>query len=178
MITIKKCQESQLDLLFEIAIQSYSDTYQYLWSDKGLSYLEEFYKKADFKKELLASDIFYFLIYDADKAIGYFKLKNNEIAPYPQAKCTEIDKLYLLKEYSGKGIGKIIMEFIISLCKKKNRSILWLKTMETSSAKYFYAKYGFIQTEKTYLDYPTMKEEYRWILTMINKIRESEPLNK
>ncbi|OXA82087.1 Acetyltransferase (GNAT) domain-containing protein [Flavobacterium aquidurense] len=171
MITIKECQKNQLDLLFEIAIESYNDTYKYLWTDDGRSYLAEFYKKTDFKKELSLPDIFYFLIYDADKAIGYFKLRNNAISPYLKAQCIEIDKLYLLKKYANKGIGKIIMEFIISLCKEKNYSILWLKTMESSQAKYFYEKHKFIQIEKKYLDYPTMKQEYRWILTMIRKIK-------
>jgi GNAT superfamily N-acetyltransferase len=170
LITIKECQKSQLDLLFEIAITSYNDTYQYLWTDKGVTYLSEFYKKADFKKELSAPDIFYFLVFDADKAIGFIKLKNNATSIYPKEKCIEIDKLYLLKKYANKGIGKTIMSFIISFCKKKNCPILWLKTMESSQAKYFYEKHQFVQTDKKYLDYPTMKQEYRWILTMIRKI--------
>jgi GNAT superfamily N-acetyltransferase len=170
LITIKECKENDLELLFEIAIQTYNDTYQYLWSDNGAAYLEEFYKKDDFKKELSANDIFYFLVYDAAKVIGFFKLKNNAISPFEEVKCIEIDKLYLLKECSGKGIGKAVMKFIISLCKKKNHPILWLKTMESSEAKHFYEKHGFVQTEKSYLNYPTMKEEYRWILTMVKQI--------
>ena len=176
MITIKECQKSQLDLLFEIAIQTYNDTYPYLWSDGGVSYLAEFYKKTEFKKELSSPNIFYFLIYDADKAIGYFKIKKNVIAPYPAAYCTEIEKLYLLKEYMGKGIGKTIMEFIISLSKEQGRPVLWLKVMESSPAKYLYEKYGFIQTDKIYLDYPAMKKEYRWILTMVHRMEDIDYL--
>ncbi|MDR7370202.1 GNAT family N-acetyltransferase [Flavobacterium aquidurense] len=170
MITILECKKSQLDILFKVAIQSYNDTYQYLWTDNGQAYLDQFYKKEDFEKELSAPDIFYFLIYDADKAIGYFKLKNNGLEPYSKTQCIEIDKLYLLKEYSGKGFGKAIIEFIILFCKKKNHSILWLKTMESSEARYFYERQEFIQTAKNYLDYPTMKEEYKWILTMVKTL--------
>lgn len=170
MITFKECKIDQLDLLFKIAIQTYNDTYQYLWTDKGIAYLDKFYKRTDFEKELSASDIFYFLIYDADVAVGFFKLKNNKNTEYPEAESIEIDKLYLLKECSGKGIGKATMEFIVSFCKTKHYSILWLKTMEESLARQFYIKHGFVQTGKNYLDYPTMKEEYRWILTMVKKI--------
>jgi len=166
LITIKECQKNQLDLLFKIAIQSYNDTYQYLWTDKGKAYLDEFYKKEDFQKELSAPDTFYFMIYDSGRASGYFKIKHNSLSTYPTDQCTEIDKLYLLKDYMGKGLGKAVMEFIISLCKKNKRPILWLKTMETSDAKYFYEKQGFTQIDKVYLDYHTMKPEYRWILTM------------
>lgn len=170
MITIKKCQKNQLDLLFEIAIESYNDTYQYLWTDKGTAYLSEFYKKTAFQKELSAPGIFYFLVYDAEQAIGYFKLKNKEIGVYPKPQCMEIEKLYLLNKYANKGIGKIIMNFIVLFCQEKNCPVLWLKTMESSHAKHFYKKHHFVQTDKNYLDYPTMKQEYRWILTMIRKI--------
>jgi GNAT superfamily N-acetyltransferase len=170
LITIKKCEENQLDLLHKIAIQTYNGTYQYLWLDKGKWYLEEFYKKENFKKELSHTEIFYFLVYDADKIIGFFKLKNNALADYPAANCIEIDKLYLLKGSAGKGIGKTVMEFIFSFCKEQNRSILSLKVMENSMAKYFYEKNGFVQTDQNNLDYPTIKEEYRLILTMVKEM--------
>jgi GNAT superfamily N-acetyltransferase len=172
LITIKECQTSQLDLLFEMAKQTYNDTYQYLWSDGGAWYLDKFYKKTEFKEELESPTVFYFLIYEADKAIGYFKIKKNGIAPYPESHCTEIEKLYLLKEYIGKGIGKTIMEFIISLSKEQARPVLWLKVMESSPAKYLYEKCGFTQTDKIYLDYPAMKKEYRWLLTMVHQIED------
>ena len=172
MITIKECQTCELDLLFEIATQTYNDTYQYLWSDGGEWYLDKFYKKTEFKDELLSPTIFYFLIYDADKAIGYFKIKKNVIAPYPESHCIEIEKLYLLKAYIGRGIGKTIMEFIVSLSKEQARPVLWLKVMESSPAKFLYAKYGFKQTDKSYLNYSTMKKEYRWLLTMVHQIED------
>jgi len=167
MITIKKCEGNDLNLLHQIAIQSYNDTYQYLWHDKGTWYLNEFYKKETFEKELSASDIFYFLIYDDDKAVGYFKLTEDIIEPYSASECMELDKLYLLKEGIGKGIGKIVMNFVISFAKEKNRSVLWLKVMESSRAKFLYEKSGFIQTDIYNLDYPEIVEEFASILTMV-----------
>jgi GNAT superfamily N-acetyltransferase len=168
LITIKECQKEELDVLFKIAIQTYNDTYKYLWSDKGVWYLEEFYKKENFEQELSQPDIFYFLVYDNDKAIGYFKLKNGALEPYPDTQCIEIDKLYFLKKYVGKGIGKTVMEFIFSFAEKQQSNLLWLKVMESSLAKYFYEKHGFTETQKSYLDYSAMLPEYRWILTMTN----------
>ncbi|TDO71356.1 ribosomal protein S18 acetylase RimI-like enzyme [Flavobacterium chryseum] len=170
MITIKKCEENQLDSLHKIAIQTYNDTYQYLWSDNGTWYLNEFYQKESFKKELSQPDIFYFLVYDEDKIIGYFKIMNIALDPYPEEQCTEIDKLYLLKDYGGKGIGKTIMEFIFDFSKKQKRSVLWLKAMESSPAKSFYEKSGFIETDKANLNFPTIREEHRLILTMVKEI--------
>ncbi|MEN2399101.1 GNAT family N-acetyltransferase [Flavobacterium sp. MC2016-06] len=167
MVTIQKCELNDLDLLHQIAIQSYNDTYQYLWHDKGTWYLNQFYKKETFEKELSNSGVFYFLIYDDNKAVGYFKMIEDVIEPYPASECLELDKLYLLKEGIGKGIGKIVMDFVISFAKEKKRSILWLKVMECSPAKFLYEKSGFIQTDIYNLDYPEIVEEFAPITTMV-----------
>lgn len=170
MVTFKKCEEIDLDLLHKIAVQSYNDTYKYLWKDEGKLYLDRFYKKEFFKEELSASDIFYFLIYEEENAIGFIKLKESAIESYSKSESIELDKLYLLKKYTGKGIGKIIMNFIISFSKEKNASVIWLKVMETSPAKFVYEKSGFVQIDKYNLDYPQIVEEHSSILTMILKI--------
>jgi hypothetical protein len=64
------------------------------------------------------------------------------------------------------------MEFIISLSKEQRRLVLWFTVMESSPAKYLYEKYGFVETDKIYLDYPAMKKEYRWLLTMVHLIED------
>ncbi|MBZ4035425.1 GNAT family N-acetyltransferase [Flavobacterium sp. 17A] len=170
MITFKKCEQIDLDLLHKIAIQSYNDTYQYLWKDKGKSYLERFYKKEIFKEELSAADIFYFLIYNGENAVGFVKLKENTIESYAPSKCIELDKLYLLKEAIGKGIGKSTMNFVISFSKEKNYAAISLKVMESSPAKFVYEKAGFVQIDQYDLDYPNIVEEHASILTMVCKI--------
>jgi len=170
LITFKKCEEIDLDLLHKIAIESYNDTYKYLWKDEGKLYLDRFYKKESFREELTASDIFYFLVYDDDKAIGFFKLKENAIANYAKSECIELDKLYLLKIATGKGTGKIIMNFIFTFSKEKNCAVIWLKVMESSPAKFVYEKSGFVQIDQYNLDYPQIVEEHASILTMIYKM--------
>lgn len=169
MITFKKCEENDLDVLHEIALQTYNDTYQYLWKDGGTSYLNTFYKKETFKSELTATDIYYFLIYEEETAIGFFKLKENSIED-SEYKSMELDKLYLLGAYTGKGIGKIIMKYIISFSKEKKRSVISLKVMESSPAKFVYEKAGFVEISKYDLTYPHIVEEYASIITMICKI--------
>ncbi|RZJ52300.1 MAG: GNAT family N-acetyltransferase [Flavobacterium sp.] len=170
MVTIKKCGISDLDLLHQIAIQSYNDTYQYLWIDGGTAYLNRFYKKEIFEKELTAPDIYYFLIYEDEKAIGFFKLIEVAIKPYEKSDCLELDKLYLLKNNTGKGIGKMVMNFVVDFAKEKQKSVLWLLVMDCSPAKFVYEKAGFAYVDKKDLNFPTIKEEYKSILTMVRKI--------
>jgi GNAT superfamily N-acetyltransferase len=167
LIDIKQCDINDTDELHDIAILSYKQTYTYLWADDGETYLNRFYKKDDLEKELGTPSITYFLVYVDDKAAGYFKLKQNALLPHSKRQCLEIEKLYLLQQFAGKGTGKIIMNFINDLAKQQQRSILWLRVMESSPAKLFYEAFGFKQTGKAYLDYPFMINEYRWLLTMV-----------
>ena len=167
MIHIKECDINQADVLSDIAIQTYKQTYTYLWLDDGAAYLKRFYGKDDLEKELAIPGISWFLVYDDDKVAGYFKVKESALSPYTQQQCLEIEKLYLLHQYLGKGIGKAVMNFIFDLTKHQQRPVLWLKVMESSPAILFYEACGFKQTGRAYLDYPFMIDEYRWLLTYV-----------
>ncbi|MDB5087582.1 MAG: paiA 1 [Mucilaginibacter sp.] len=130
-------------MLYDIAIQTYKQTYTYLWADDGETYLNRFYKKDDLEKELVTPGVIYFLVYADDKAAGYFKLKQNALQPHSKQQCLEIEKLYLLQQFASKGTGKIIMNFIYDLAKQQQRPILWLRVMDSSPAKLFYEAFGF-----------------------------------
>jgi GNAT superfamily N-acetyltransferase len=158
-------------VLYDIAIQTYKQTYTYLWTDEGEAYLNRFYKKDDLEKDLVTPDVIYFLVYADDRVAGYFKVKQNALLPYSKKQCLEIEKLYLLQQFTGKGMGKAIVNFINDLSKNQQHPILWLKVMESSPAKSFYEAFGFKQTDRTYLDYPFMIDEYRWLLTLVAENR-------
>lgn len=165
MITITPCGIGQLDLLVDIAITSYKQTYNYLWLDEAEAYLKRFYNKADFKADIATPAVYYFFVYDGEEPIGYFKLKESLSPLNPEQKHLEIEKLYLLQQATGKGTGKTVMNFILEFANKKQFTMLLLQVMETSPAKLFYESYGFKQTDRTRLDYPFLIDEYRWILT-------------
>ena len=167
MITITPCAISQLELLADIAIASYKQTYNYLWLDEADAYLRKFYDKADFKADLAKSGVYYFFVYADDELVGYFKLKESLSLRNSEKNCLEIEKLYLLRSATGKGIGKTVMSFIFDFANKKQCSALLLQVMESSPAKLFYESYGFKQTGRARLDYPFLIDEYRWILTYI-----------
>ena len=170
MTDIKQCDIDHVDVLHDIAIQTYKQTYTYLWQDNGAAYLKRFYEKEYLEKDLATPGVIYFLVYDDDKAAGYFKVKGNSNTPGNQQQPLEIDKLYLLQQFTGKGIGKAVMNFIFDLAKHQQYPSLLLKVMESSPARLFYEAYGFKQTERTYLDYPFMIDEYRWLLTYVWEI--------
>ena len=57
----------------------------------------------------------------------------------------EIERIYLYKNYQGKGIGKLMIDHSIKIAKKKNKSKIWLGVWsENPAAIGFYKKMGFI----------------------------------
>jgi len=172
LITITPCAISQLELLADIAITSYKQTYNYLWLDEAEAYLKKFYDKADFKEDIGKTGVYYFFVYADDELIGYFKLKEGSSPINSEENGLEIEKLYLLQSATGKGVGKTVMTFIFDFANKKQCTTLLLQVMESSPAKLFYESYGFKQIDRSRLDYPFLIDEYRWILMYVLELMD------
>jgi ribosomal protein S18 acetylase RimI-like enzyme len=60
-----------------------------------------------------------------------------------------IEFIYLIEKYRGKGIGKILMDFVYSVLKENNCRKIYLNVSEKNNqAIKFYKKYGFEFTGK------------------------------
>jgi GNAT superfamily N-acetyltransferase len=75
-----------------------------------------------------------------------------------------------LKSASGKGIGRQAVKFCIDFAKKKNKQIIWLRSMDSSEAIYFYERLGFVECGNSRLDFELMKPAYRGMKTFMKKI--------
>lgn len=168
MINIIPCDAGQIDILTDIAIKTYRQNYAYLWHDGGEAYIARVYDKPVLDADLAKPGVHYFFVYDDDLLIGYMRLKQKPHPDHPHQSGVEISKLYLLKQATGKGAGKKVMLFIFDWARHHYCTTIWLMVMEISPAKAFYESFGFIQTDRTRLDYPNLVDEYRWILTMIS----------
>ena len=62
MITIKKCDNNDIPQLLDIAIRSYMETYEYLWDDKGESYIRRIYSKEIMEEEIATKGVNYFFV--------------------------------------------------------------------------------------------------------------------
>jgi len=165
MATITNCSNNDIPLLLDIAISSYRETYEYLWDDKGNSYITRIYSNKILEEEMATEGVDYFFVYDDNTPAGYFKTTENALAPHDKKDCLEIEKLYFLKRFTRKGIGKQVMLFIENLARQRHKSLIWLKVMESGDAVPFYKAHGFTQVDSFVLDYPHMKDEYKVILT-------------
>jgi GNAT superfamily N-acetyltransferase len=158
ILHFKPCTIDQINLLHQLAVQSYKESYTEIWHDQGKAYLERFYRISTLASELTDSSCTFFLIYQSKTPVGFFKLRENALPPYDSKSCLELNKIYILQEFTGKNIGYKTLEFVMDLAHEKGRSILWLNVMEASKARKFYERNGFDRHKRVTLDYPYMKE--------------------
>lgn len=167
-MTIKNCTEEDINTLVEISKQSYLEHYTYLWVDDGAGYIQSNFNNYKLYKELSDQNSAFFLVHDGQKFVGLIKLNINSATDgFSADVALELERIYFIKEASGKGFGKKVIDFVLHFAKQKRKNIIWLKAMDSSAAVDFYKKMGFQITSVTELTYPHIKSEFKTMYVMI-----------
>jgi GNAT superfamily N-acetyltransferase len=168
---IKTCSAEDINDLLFIAKTSYQDHYTYLWDDEGENYIKANFNSNQLQQELANPNAQFYLLYHHEKLVGFLKLNlNSEVNNYSSIEALELERIYFVKEATRKGLGKMVLEFVMDLAKKSNKTIVWLKAMNSSQSVKFYKKNQFEVIDEMILPYEFMKDEFRKIVTMIREI--------
>jgi ribosomal protein S18 acetylase RimI-like enzyme len=135
-----------LEILQSIAKTTFSETFAHLNSAENMQkYLTEDLSREQLRSELLHANSSFYLAEKSGTTIGYLKL--NEGSAYNEVnenEALEIERIYLLKPYHGKGAGKKLLDFAFSIARQKQKSLVWLGVWEENHrAIAFYRKHGF-----------------------------------
>ena len=82
-----------------------------------------------------------------------------------------LEKIYFVKEWTGKGVGKETIEFVFRRAGELGRNCVWLKAMDTSLKPIAaYEDAGFTIHSHAVLsdEFELMKEEFRGMVIMKN----------
>jgi len=174
---IKICTKEDIDELTRVLMQSYRENYLYLWYDDGEAYVRSSFGGDRLSDELSDPNSVFYLVYDGQKPVGVIKLNiDGPLKGYSTDAALELERIYFIKEASGKGLGTAAVNFITNFARERKKSIIWLKAMDSSAAVEFYKNRGFRITGETWLTYPAMKEEYRRMVIMVLKLSgDGEP---
>lgn len=146
VITVRKCDIDDLKQLKEISYSTYYDTFvQFNTLENMNAYLDSAYNIDKLRLELKDSYSEFYFVYDDDKLAGYMKI--NDVGAQTDIhdeKSLEVERLYIKKEYHGKGLGKVLMDIAIGIAKNRGKSYMWLGVWENNfNAQRFYKKFGF-----------------------------------
>ncbi|TKB96260.1 GNAT family N-acetyltransferase [Pedobacter cryophilus] len=168
---IKPYLEENIDDLVAIARKSYLEHYTYLWDDEGAKYVALNFNAARLSEEIAQPNSSFYLLYFQEKLVGFLKLNiDSGLKNYSALDALELERIYFVKDATGKGLGKIIIDFVIVLANKRDKKIVWLKAMNSSRSVDFYKKHHFIVVDEMDLNFEHMKDEFRKILTMSREI--------
>jgi ribosomal protein S18 acetylase RimI-like enzyme len=104
-------------------------------------------------------------------ALGYIKINiNAAMMGYEHLNGLEVERIYLFHHATGKGLGKQLMQFAISIAKQQKKEYVFLKAMDSSKdALNFYKSIGFSECGRFQLPMPTfhlMKAECRGMIIL------------
>ncbi|WP_273566236.1 GNAT family N-acetyltransferase [Maribacter halichondriae] len=171
-ITIKPLQEALFGTYMEVGRQAYEQHYLHLWQCKDPDYyIKHSFTRAVLLDDMKDTDSMQYMVYADEVPAGILKLRKVATpAPLNENEALLLDKIYLLKEFSGQGIGSFIIDFVLDFAKKSNKKVVWLETMKKGQARFFYEKNGFeIFSEKT-LGFPGLIDSERGMFIMKQEV--------
>lgn len=172
MIEIRPVFVADAETLSEVAIRAYSDHYRHFWTDGGEWYLERSFSPENLRAELAdRGNRFYLAVFEGEP-VGFLKTRpDNSLPVFENEKAFEIERIYLMKQAQGKGLGRALMEFSFERARESGKNLVWLKVMDSSAAAIaFYEKMGFEKCGKVTLDYPVMRKELRGMFILRKRI--------
>ncbi|MBO3287141.1 GNAT family N-acetyltransferase [Paenibacillus sp. FSL M8-0228] len=148
-VKIIKCSREDLQILQEISIETFNDTFKDLNSPENMkAYLERAFNFKQLEKELSNVSSEFFFIYFNEELAGYLKVNINEAQSEKMGgESLEIERIYIKNKSQKQGLGKYLLNKSMEIAMKHNKKKIWLGVWEKNeNAIAFYKKMGFVQT--------------------------------
>jgi ribosomal protein S18 acetylase RimI-like enzyme len=168
-MTLKKATLQDIKALKKICTDAYAGNFYHHWNENGLEwYLEKEFGDERLKADLSNRNVAYYFIEYRENPVGFVKISYNTEINNLQNEAVELEKIYVLPEFKGKGLGKASLGEIVESLKKQGIKTLFLCVIDTNiNAIAFYKKLGFTINGTTRLDLPYFKEELKGMYLMV-----------
>jgi GNAT superfamily N-acetyltransferase len=144
---INTASQNESDELIRLAKNTFIETYRdKIPVDVLKRFTERHFSKQKVISEINDTNTDFHIIHGQYPFIGYAKTILKPLNLIDEEAGMFIEKIYLIKPFQNKGIGKQFIEYLYSYALRKQRSIIWLRVWERNmEARSFYEKLGFIK---------------------------------
>src|SRR5258706_5036963 len=163
-ITITPANVSHAATIATIGKKSFRRAFEHLFKCKEdlFEYLEHTYDPVKLARSLRNENNVYLLALIDGEPAGFVKIKkislNENIQSLGQM---ELQKIYVLQEYQGQGVGTALLKEVMNLAKDICPDYIWLDThISNEKAIRFYEKNGFKKMGKYFFTIGTQTFEY------------------
>lgn len=148
---LKRVTPDDIFILQTIGCQTFTETFADTNTEEDMDkYLADSFNLEKLTEELNdRNSLFYFAI-DGEQVIGYLKVNFGESqTELNDSQSLEIERIYTLKEYHGKGVGQLLYNEALRIAGEKGARYVWLGVWEKNErAIRFYRKNGFTEFDK------------------------------
>jgi GNAT superfamily N-acetyltransferase len=160
------------DIYIAIGTKAYNQHYRHLWPNGNTTtYIENsFTKEVLANEELDLNTELYLLEKDGDY-IGLLKLViNKSIGDFNDTDALYLDKIYILQEYTGMGIGKVSLNFIEERAKRFSKKVIFLASMQNGPALPFYLANKFTIIDTTEVPFKNVIEKEKPMYILLKEV--------
>ena len=144
-IAIRKATKNDLRDLLHVARTAFLQAFTVGNEPQNVSaYLDQAFTVEQFGKEMANPASSFFLAELSGELVGYVKVNEAQAqTDLRDPRSLEIARLYVLEDYLGLGVGKVLLDYSIDLAKRSQKKYLWLGVWERNArAIRFYEKNG------------------------------------
>lgn len=166
---ITKAGPEDLEEVREIGVRSYSPHYDHLWKPGGMErYHELCFGDEALRRDLNDPNVEYYIISDAGENVGFLKLILRKPLPASNVEnALYLEKIYFVKEWTGKGAGRKLIELTFDRARELQRECVWLMAMDTSDKPIkAYERAGFVVHSRERHASEWIKPEYRGMIVL------------
>ncbi|KGK90158.1 GNAT family N-acetyltransferase [Clostridium sp. HMP27] len=145
-LVIKECSLKDIEKIKYIGEKTFYETF----SNDNTKEDMESYLKENFSYEKLDSEIKnngskFYIVENNEEVAAYMKVNFDKAQTEAGHDNTlEVQRIYVLQEYKGKHVGKLLIQKAIEIGKSNNLDYIWLGVWENNiNAIKFYEKQGF-----------------------------------
>ncbi len=145
MITVRTALPEDFESVSSLGRRAFYEAFgEYNKPEDMQAYLDLSFNPETIKQQLEDPEVIFFIASYQDDPVGYAKLKRNSAPPELQGKkCIQLERIYALKAYIGKKIGKALMESCLETSKQEGFDYLWLGVWQQNKrAIDFYKKFN------------------------------------
>jgi len=163
-IRIIKADVSHAAIIGTIGKKSFRRAFEHLFKNKEelLEYLENTYCPVKLARSLRDEDNVYLLAFIEEEPAGFVKIKKYSLNEHIESiSQMELQKIYVLGEHQGKGIGTALLNAVNNIAKEVSPDYVWLDThVSNENAIRLYEKHGFKKMGKYYFTIGSQTFEY------------------
>lgn len=147
-MTISIVSKNQLSIVRDLAYKIWPNAYGEILTKEQLEHMLNLIYSIDSLEKQIDKCHTFLLVEEENQFVGFASYELN----YENSNKTKIQKLYVLPQIQGKGIGKKLIDFIKEIAVKNKNLSLVLNVNRFNKAKDFYIKYGFEITKEVKID--------------------------